>query len=157
MTCATAHRTDRTTNDSRRDSDRDGKRGCTRCGGCKNTGDRDTTHRGPLVALDAEDRRKHPRRNARMGAHLFGQSTPRFIAATTLDLSAGGALLSLTHHSELHPGETVALGLDHQGPAITEKLITARVVRRYTFDTDTRVALEFDQPQPALAALSNAA
>jgi len=96
------------------------------------------------------NRRAHARSTVAIECKLRRPSVPRYDAATTGDVSAGGALLEVRGSRPLTVGETVDLAVNWSDRAllISGDMVRARVVRvGPILDRKQQVAVEFDQPQ----------
>lgn len=96
------------------------------------------------------NRRVHPRSAVALECKLRRPMVPRYDAATTGDVSAGGASLDIRGSRPLSVGETVELAVNWTDRAllVSGDMVRARVVRAGPMlDRVQRVAVAFDQPQ----------
>lgn len=79
----------------------------------------------------ARERRQHARQVVTRPCTLFRRRTQRFVAARTVDISHGGALVEVESPRPLVEGETIDVGVAWtSSPLITQdSLVEAKVVR----------------------------
>ena len=104
-----------------------------------------------MMSIDG-DRRVHERIVLQRPCKVFDPQGCRYLAATTQDLSEGGALIDLPRLTHLHPGDTVHIGiaLKRRDQFLrADEMIQATVVRALpTVDDHTALAVQFAAPQP---------
>ena len=105
------------------------------------------------------DRRRHTRRDLEKACKVFHPPTRRFAAASTLNLSASGALLAIDSARPLSPGEPLDLMISWDGGPVlaSDGRVRCRIVRVALVEPRRQaVAVEFAQelaePVPVAAA-----
>lgn len=99
------------------------------------------------------ERRVHVRHAVERPCKLVDRRAPRFFAAHTVDVSAGGALVHVDLGRPLAVGDEVNVLLGWDSPALVSarSAAGARVVRIIEMkDGHQRAALAFDEPQAGL-------
>ena len=110
-----------------------------------------TVRTSPLPPPLPGDRRRHARVAAARPCKVFRESTCRYTAATTRDVSAGGVLLELQPSRPILPGERLGVGIAWTGAAILSDtaMIDGVVVRVEDLDDDRQsVAVRFSKAEP---------
>ena len=100
--------------------------------------------------MTASERRHDARFQMQRPAKLQCLETGRYIAGSTGNISACGALLTLQHPSRLLPGQRVRLGVawTRQNALLAaDAMIEATVVRSIGFGQHQQVAISFDRQQ----------
>ncbi|MCC7145010.1 MAG: PilZ domain-containing protein [Phycisphaeraceae bacterium] len=93
------------------------------------------------------------RRFARFTFHrpikIYHESSARFLAGRSRDLSPGGSLIELPASYRLQPGQRIRFGMAHterQALIEAESMHTATIVRCLSFGDTQQVAMVFDVP-----------
>ena len=106
-----------------------------------------------------KDRRRHPRRPLSAACKVRDAEALRYAVAHTLDLSEGGALMSLETARPLIEGQDVSVAIDFEGRAVLTQgqMVEAKVVRAGpVLNRRQTVALSFRVPvaMPGVAAVA---
>lgn len=104
------------------------------------------------------DRRKHPRQDVVRTCKVLHERFGALLAATTSNVSVGGALLCMERVRPLAAGDRVQVAIDWRGVGVLEQgaLMPARVIRVTAMDHHQQaVAIAYDHA--ALAANAAAA
>ena len=91
------------------------------------------------------DRRAYPRMHVTLPCKIYQPGRGRYVAGTTSDLSAWGAVICLAESTHVQPGERVVVGV-----ATTE---SPGLVRRERMRQATVLRVERAPGQPALVAV----
>lgn len=96
------------------------------------------------------ERRHHARRPLRQPAKLRCEQAPgRYFAATTHDVSAGGAQLRMHDAPHLAAGQRVRLGIAHhprQAILTSHTMVDATIIRSLAHGSACHIAVRFDRP-----------
>ena len=97
------------------------------------------------------ERRQHARLECKKPCKLLHPASMRYMAARTLDLSSGGALVEISHHRPLQTGDRVdvLVDWDQRGVVARDTTLEATVVRLVgpTEGTRRRVGVSFHAGQ----------
>lgn len=104
----------------------------------------------PDTTTICTERRQQARVECARPCKLLHPASMRYMAARTLDLSLGGALIEVSHHRPLQAGDRVdvLVDWDQRGVVARDTTLEATVVRLGpTESTRQRVGVSFDAGQ----------